>query len=338
MENRVMGLSRSGRSMTAGKETRGRVRRFGLPSAGFALDPSARFFGVRSMTTLWRLSALGPAAPLKRADAVLNAMDEAPALSWSLFEDGGPQTWRLDVLFTDQIDTGAFLAMIGLSETEAEISFMPLPEEDWVRLSLAGLPAVRAGRFVVFGEHARPELEADEIGIEIEAGPAFGTGHHGTTNGCLIACARLQSQGLAPARVLDLGCGTGALAIAAAIVWPQAEILASDIDPEAVTETDVNAAKNGVADRIEAFEADGFAHPRLASGRFGLIFANILAGPLQVLAAELAARLEDGGRAILSGLLIEQIEAVEAAYAQAGLVTETTDTIDEWAILTLRRA
>lgn len=138
--------------------------------------------------------------------------------------------------------------------------------------------------------------------------------------------------------VLDLGCGTGALAIAAAIVWPDAEILASDIDPEAVTETDVNAAKNGAGGRIDAFEADGFAHPKLTSGRFGLIFANILAGPLQVLAAELAARLENGGRAVLSGLLTEQIEAVEAAYAQAGLVTETTDTIDEWAILTLRRA
>jgi ribosomal protein L11 methyltransferase len=231
------------------------------------------------MTTLWRLTALGPAAPLKRADAALNAMDEAPALSWSLFEDGGPQTWRLDALFADQIDTGEFLALIGLSETEAEISFMPLPEEDWVRLSLAGLPAVKAGRFVVFGEHARPELDDDEIGIEIEAGPAFGTGHHGTTRGCLIACDRLHAQGLAPARVLDLGCGTGALAIAAAIVWPGAEILASDIDPEAVAETDVNAAKNGVAGRIEAFEADGFTHPKLASGRFGLIFANILAGP-----------------------------------------------------------
>lgn len=288
------------------------------------------------MSTLWRLLALGPAEPLARADAVLNAMDEAPALSWSLFEDGGPDAWRLDVLFGHEITVDEFLDQIGLSPEEAEISFTILPEEDWVRLSLAGLPAVEAGRFVLFGAHAKRDLEPGEIGIEIEAGPAFGTGHHGTTKGCLIACDRLASAGLNPASVLDLGCGTGALAIAAARVWPEATVLASDIDPEAVEETAINTAKNATP-HIVVFEADGFGHENLAAARFDLIFANILAGPLRELARELAERLNPDGRAVLSGLLESQIEQVAAAYAQVGLAVETTDLIDEWAILTLAR-
>lgn len=290
------------------------------------------------MSTLWRLLAIGPAAPMKAADAALGAMEEGPALSWSFFEDGSEEVWRLDVLFAGQIDVDAFLARIGLTSDIAEIQLAPLPEEDWVRLSLAGLPEVKAGRFVIYGEHARRTLVPGEVGIEIEAGPAFGTGHHGTTKGCLIACDRLEREGLKVARVLDLGCGTGALAIAAALVWPNADVLASDIDPEAVAETDINTAKNGVADRIEAIVADGFEHPAFEGAAFDLIFANILAGPLQVLARALAERLATDGRAVLSGLLEDQIPAVAEAYAGAGLVVTHTDTIDEWAILTLKAA
>lgn len=289
------------------------------------------------MSTLWRLLAIGPAAPMKAADAVLNAWEDGPALSWSFFEDGSETVWRLDVLFAQQIDVDRFLGEIGLTGADIDVQFAPLPEEDWVRLSLAGLPAVKAGRFVIYGEHARGELAPGEIGIEIEAGPAFGTGHHGTTRGCLIACDRIfTSQNQDVKTVLDLGCGTGALAIAAALLWPDARILASDIDPEAVAETDINTAKNGVSSRIEAITADGFTHPAFEGAIFDLVFANILAGPLQELARALAQRLAPGGRAILSGLLEEQIAAVEAAYAEAGLVTEHTDIIEGWAILTLK--
>lgn len=288
------------------------------------------------MSTLWRLLAIGPAAPMKAADAALAAMEDGPMLSWSFFEDGSEEVWRLDVLFSDPVDVEGFLQTLGLNADGLEVQFAPLPEEDWVRLSLAGLPAVKAGRFVVYGEHARRPLEPGELGIEIEAGPAFGTGHHGTTMGCLIACDRLQREGLKVARVLDLGCGTGALAIAAALVWPNADVLATDIDPEAVAETEINNAKNGVADRIQAVTADGFDHPAFDGAVFDLIFANILAGPLQELARALAQRLAPEGRAVLSGLLEDQIEGVEAAYAQAGLVTAHTDLIDGWAILTLK--
>lgn len=288
------------------------------------------------MSTIWRLLVIGPAAPMKAADTILGTMDDGPMLSWSFFEDGSEETWRLDVLFAQQIDVEAFLAAFGLDSGALETQFAPLPEEDWVRLSLAGLPAVKAGRFVIYGEHARRPLEPGEMGIEIEAGPAFGTGHHGTTMGCLIACDRLEREGQKVARVLDLGCGTGALAIAAALVWPNADVLATDIDPEAVTETEINTAKNGVAERIEAITADGFDHPAFEGAVFDLIFANILAGPLQDLARALAERLAPDGRAVLSGLLEEQIKAVEAAYRQAGLVTVHTDLIEGWAILTLK--
>lgn len=291
------------------------------------------------MSTLWRLLAIGPASPMKAADAALNAWEDGPMLSWSFFEDGSEETWRLDVLFAQQIDAQGFLGAIGLAGAEIDVQFAPLPEEDWVRLSLAGLPAVKAGRFVIYGEHAKAKLAPGEMGIEIEAGPAFGTGHHGTTKGCLVACDRIfTSQAIEVTRVLDLGCGTGALAIAAALLWPSARILASDIDPEAVAETLVNTPKNGVSSRIEAITADGFTHPAFDNAIFDLVFANILAGPLQELAKALAQRLAPGGRAILSGLLEEQIEAVEAAYREAGLVTADTDIIEGWAILTLKHA
>lgn len=289
-----------------------------------------------STTTLWRLVATGPMAPLRAANDRLEAMDQAPALSWSCFEDGGPDQGRLDILFGEQPRVDAVLEAIGLSTGEAEIDFGPLPEEDWVRLSLAGLKPVEAGRFVVYGAHDKETIPSDKVGIEIEAGPAFGTGHHGTTKGCLIACDALEREGLAPARVLDLGCGTGVLAIAAAMIWPDAEIVASDIDPEAAIETEVNAQKNGVESRIDAFAADGFQHETL-DAEFDLIFANILAGPLQDLAVQLAGRLAPNGKTILSGLLEEQIAAVSEAYAKAGLKVSATGIIEGWAILTLER-
>lgn len=290
------------------------------------------------MTTLWCLVATGPIAPLRAAHDRLEEMDPAPALSWSCFEEGSPDRGRLDILFGEQPRTDEVLDAIGLNgdDPDMEIDFGPLPEEDWVRLSLDGLKPVVAGRFVVYGAHEKENIPSDKIAIEIEAGPAFGTGHHGTTKGCLIACDELDKEGFSPKRVLDLGCGTGVLAIAAAVVWPDAEIVGSDIDPEAVEETLVNAEKNGVAGRIGVFAADGFQHEKL-DAKFDLIFANILAGPLQDLAVQLAERLAPRGKTVLSGLLEEQIDMVEEAYAKAGLHIENTEIIDGWAILTLGR-
>jgi ribosomal protein L11 methyltransferase len=288
------------------------------------------------MSTLWRLEARGPMPALKTAQARLDALEGAGALAWSLFEDGSEAAGRMDVLFSAMPDAGAFAQTAGLEGAEGvEIVFGPLPEEDWVALSLEGLPSVEAGRFTVYGAHAADSLEPGRLGIEIEAGPAFGTGHHATTKGCLEAADALEREGFAPARVLDLGTGTGLLAIAAAKLWPECEILATDIDPESVAETGVNAQKNGAASRIRAVEADGFDHPALGGARFELIFANILAGPLVELAPALAAHLAPGGRVILSGLLEEQAPAVEAAYQREGLALISSGAENGWSTLVM---
>ena len=285
-------------------------------------------------TTVWRLTAFGPLEVIRAAGERLNAADEAPALGWSMFEEADPETARLDILFGAQPDAGAFSRDWGLEREDVEVLFGPLPEEDWVAMSLQGLPPVEAGRFVLHGAHTpSADIPADRTAILIEAGPAFGTGHHGTTKGCLIALDRLAEEDRAPATILDLGTGTGALAIAAAKVWPEAGIIASDIDADSVAETIENAQKNGVEHRIEAIEADGFAHPRL-DGPFDLILANILAGPLQDLARDLAARAAPGGVVVLSGLLEHQEAPVRQAYADAGLSYRETDIIDGWVILT----
>ena len=286
---------------------------------------------------LWRLIARGPMDALRPAYDAAQALEFTPLLGSSLFEDGDPKTGRMDLLFAEQPDLDAFFERIGLETSGIETDFGPLPEEDWVRLSLEGLKPVEAGRFVVYGAHDKDVELKGKTGIEIEAGPAFGTGHHGTTRGCLIACGRLYEEGVEARRILDLGCGTGLLAIGAARLWPDAEILASDIDPDAVEETEINAEKNNVQTRIEAFAADGFQDARL-DGAFDLIFANILAGPLQDLAGQLAERLAPRGVTILSGLLEEQIDAVSAAYETQGLSLRDSDIVEGWAILTFERA
>lgn len=289
------------------------------------------------MTTLWKLTAIGPLVPLKQINTALEEADPAPALGWSFFVDGEPETGRLDVLFAEPDDFARMKENLTFPEDDLEVDFHPLPEEDWVRLSLEGLKPVAAGRFIIHGSHDEPDMSQGQIGIEIEAGPAFGTGHHGTTKGCLIACDRLYEIPFMPGSILDLGCGTGVLAIAAARLWPHADIVATDIDPDAVEETEINVMKNKVGGNIRCFVADGFDDEALGR-KFDLIFANILAGPLQELAEQLAVRLSSGGRAILSGLLVEQIEAVRDAYHAVGLSLSETDIIEGWAILTLKHA
>lgn len=164
---------------------------------------------------------------------------------------------------------------------------------------------------------------------------AFGTGHHGTTLGCLRAVDRLVDQGFTPGRVADVGCGTAVLAMAAARVW-EGEIIASDIDPVAVEVAEANLAANGLTDRIEVIEAVGFDHGAL-KGPFDLVLANILKGPLIDLAPAMAAALATGGRAVLSGLLVEQADEVAAHYVENGFNLTHREDIGEWTALTLTR-
>ena len=207
-----------------------------------------------------------------------------------------------------------------------------LPDRDWVRHSLEGLAPVIAGRFFLHGSHDREVRRHGGVPLEIDAGTAFGTGHHGTTTGCLLAFDAILKR-RKPERILDLGCGTGVLAIAAAQATKQ-KTLATDIDPEAVRVTRLNAALNGVAPLLRTVTAPGLRHTRIANDApYDLIFANILARPLISLAHGLKTILAPGGMLILSGLTRDQIRWVSAAYRNRGLVAGRTLLLGNWATL-----
>jgi ribosomal protein L11 methyltransferase len=209
-----------------------------------------------------------------------------------------------------------------------------LPDKDWVRHSLEGLAPVVAGRFFLHGSHDRERRRHGGVPFEIDAGTAFGTGHHGTTAGCLLALDAILKR-RRPQRILDLGCGTGVLAIAATLAAKR-RTLATDIDPEAVRVTQLNAALNGVAPLLHGVTAPGLKHTRIAHGApYDLIFANILARPLISLAHGLASILAHGGNLVLSGLTRDQVRWVMAAYRNRGLIPVQTLFLGNWATLTL---
>lgn len=219
---------------------------------------------------------------------------------------------------------------------EKEIGRETLPDVDWVAKSLEGLKPVRAGGFVVHGSHDRDEAREGELAIEIEAGLAFGTGHHGTTSGCLELIeqvVRLEQ----PRNALDLGTGSAVLAIALAKL-AHIPVLATDIDPMATKVAADNARLNGVSEYIEAETATGFDHPAFAArGPFDLIVANILAGPLVELAPSVAQHLVPGGSIVLSGILERQGDAVVAAYVGEGFRHVRTLLREGWVTLHLKR-
>jgi len=220
------------------------------------------------------------------------------------------------------------------------LRFGRLATADWVKQSLAGLTPVEAGRFVVHGAHDRACVGPHRIGIEIEAALAFGTGHHGTTRGCLLALDRIcraqnKHQGKRPPvrRILDLGTGSGVLAIAAARAL-RCHVLATDIDPQAVDAAQKNAQRNGVTPLVKVLRADGVASLRRRAP-FDLVFANILLQPLQRLATALTQKLAPGARVVLSGILPEQANALIASYHD--LTLQRRIDCDGWTTLVLVR-
>jgi ribosomal protein L11 methyltransferase len=211
-----------------------------------------------------------------------------------------------------------------------------LPDVDWIKLSQEGLPPVRAGRFFVYGAHDAGTVPHGVIPIRIEAGLAFGTGHHETTALCLRVLSDLSKKRRF-GNVLDLGCGTGLLAIGAVKLWRR-PVLASDIDVVAVEVTRENARANGEVPLIRAFTADGLDHPAIARATpFDLILANILAGPLTKLAPAIAGALMPGGVAILSGLLAWQENLVASFYRPQGLILRHISRDGSWSALVLER-
>ena len=245
--------------------------------------------------------------------------------------------WEVGAYFLEQ-PNAAVLELLALAFNAKPFALSELPEIDWVAKVRRELSPVEAGRFFVYGSHDADKVPADKIALQIEATVAFGTGHHGTTLGCLRAFDRLFEAGFRPAKVADIGCGTAVLAMAAAAVLPDALVIASDIDEVAVDVAEANVAINHMEGRIECLEAAGFQHPRLAEvAPYDLVFANILKGPLVELAPAMAAHVASGGLIILSGLLVVQADSITEAYVAAGFTPQAREDLGEWSALVLRR-
>ncbi|MGB5949753.1 MAG: 50S ribosomal protein L11 methyltransferase [Parvibaculum sp.] len=245
--------------------------------------------------------------------------------------------WRIEVLYADAPDMGAIRTLIAPIEHEtgvdvAELAIEQMPEIDWVTKSLEGLDPVQAGRFFVHGSHDADKVPASAIPILVDAGQAFGTGHHETTMGCLEYISDIVRQGVR-LNALDLGTGTGVLAIAIARL-ARCAVLASDIDPVAVRTARENARKNGVGSFVAAVAAAGFGHPALAArAPYDLIVANILARPLVSLAPAFRAHLRPGGTLVLSGILRIQEAMVTSAMRAQGLYLRSRKPMGDWVTL-----
>lgn len=272
------------------------------------------------------------------AAATLQDFAEPAPDALTVFENGAGR-WRLEAFFNEWIDDRDVAAEITPIVGKALPPFVieQVPDLNWVAISQAALPPVTAGRFVVHGSHDSGRIVRGPNSILIDAGEAFGTAHHATTLGCLLAIDRL-TRSEAFDTVLDLGCGSGVLAIAVAKALPGADIIATDMDPQSVKVAAENMRLNGVADRIATATAAGVDHPWLRqSPPFGLLIANILAGPLIRLAPALSRSVARSGTLLLSGILIPQAPQVIAAYVASGFKLERHDRIVGWSTLTLRR-
>ncbi|MCB2127991.1 MAG: 50S ribosomal protein L11 methyltransferase [Rhodobacteraceae bacterium] len=284
-------------------------------------------------SALTTLPSREPAEAL--AEAMENFLPEPTGIGCFEIEDGSGR-YEVGIYFEaepDEIELALMAAIYGAKP----FAVSEVPETDWVAHVRRELQPVEAGRFFVYGSHDADRVPENCVPLLIEAAMAFGTGHHGTTKGCLLALDRLDRAGFRGRSVADIGCGTAVLALAAASIWPD-PVIASDIDPVAVDVARANALANSLGDRIHCVEAAGFANPDLAArAPYDLIFANILKGPLIALAPDMAAHLAAGGHAILSGILNTQAQEVLRVYRENGFAKVSLDEIGEWTTLVLRR-
>jgi ribosomal protein L11 methyltransferase len=274
------------------------------------------------------------------AEVLDEALDEAgdpQALSVSYFElpNGLYEVSALYVGPPDENDLRALIESCTDGDFASPLRIEELPDADWVTISQGQRGPVRAGRFLVHGSHDRQRIARNRYTIEIDADQAFGTAHHATTRGCLLALDALAKWGR-PDLVLDIGTGTGILAIAAALAFDR-PVVATDNDPIAVEIAEENAAKAGVSQSVHAFVAEGLQHPTLRRLAPDLIVANILARPLYDLAPAIAQTVEPGGYVLLSGITKPQAWATTARYASLGFVLEKRILLDGWAALLLGR-
>jgi ribosomal protein L11 methyltransferase len=271
------------------------------------------------------------------ADIVVETFDPAETAA-AAFEEPDGEAWAVEVYFASAPDAArirALIATVADEATAARAVFSQIAQRDWVENALAGLKPVRAGRVVVHGAHDRAKAAGNDIGVEIEAALAFGTGHHGTTLGCLLALDRIARR-RRPRRILDVGTGTGVLAIASARLFRRA-VACGDIDRIAVETARANAKANRAGAYVRPVVAAGVRGPSFTGARYDLIFANILAKPLRLLAPSLAGVAAPGAELVLSGLLARDVAGVLAAYRAQGFALAERRDIDGWATLVLRR-
>ena len=287
--------------------------------------------------TAWSALATLPGQEAAEAlGAAMERLDPEPA-GVGVFEiEDGSGLWEVGGFFDGPPDATS-LALLAAAFGASPFVVSEIPDEDWVAKVRRELAPVRAGRFFVYGAHDAGSVPADAVPLLIEASMAFGTGHHGTTRGCLLAFEALLSAGIRPAKVADVGAGTAVLAMAAALAGAET-IVAGDIDAVAVDVARANLVANGLEGRVTCVEAAGFGHPAFAAVTpADLVFANILKGPLIELAPEIAARAAPGGHVILSGLLREQKDEIVSVYSGFGFNHVSSHDIGDWSCLMMRR-
>lgn len=284
-------------------------------------------------------SALTHAQGRDAAEALALAcedLDPEPVGTGFFEIEDGSNRWEVGAYFTEKPDDIA-LALLAAAFGANPFVVSQVPDVDWVAHVRRELTPVRAGRFFVHGSHDVDQVPEGVEALCIEAAMAFGTGHHDTTKGCLEALDRLAAQGFDARRIVDIGCGTAVLAMAAARLWP-VTVLASDIDSVAVDTAAANVIANGLDGRVVSIEAAGFDHPMLDhAAPYDLVLANILKQPLIDLAPQMASRVASEGRIVLSGILTTQADEVTQVYAAQGFFLDRRDDLGDWSSLTMVR-
>lgn len=288
---------------------------------------------------LWQATFTAPFALAESADWAL--AESTPALAVEHFLHDEPNgIWRVKAFYDHAPDmavlTGALAvceAMFG--EVSSAIEVSEVPQKNWVEEVQKNYPPLKIARHFIHGKHVEPPYPLGYKRLQVDAGMAFGTGEHGTTEGCLLALTQLYKQGFKPKRILDMGCGTGLLALAAKQFWPRAYVLGTDIDPIAIKVAKENAAINGL-NSVQFLAASGYDCHEVAQGQFDLIIANILARTVMKMATQAKKVMAPNARIILSGLLTEQSNMVQAAHRMQGLYLEDAQYIRGWGALTMR--
>jgi ribosomal protein L11 methyltransferase len=280
------------------------------------------------MPVCWKARAILPKREAQALSDQLEDLEPTPVVS--AFELGERGLWEVEAFFANEPDEADLLQRFGIP-----MRVIPIEDENWVARALDGLPPVQTQRFYIYGEHSAASVPANAIGLKIEASYAFGTGHHGTTRGCLLAYEHLAKRRTFKS-ALDLGCGTGVLGMAFARLAHR-PVVATDIDPLATRKTIENAKLNR-APNMRVATANGFKTPLIADhAPYDLIFANILAGPLMKLMPGIKRNLSKGGVAVLSGLLDEQANAITSMARAQNLRLIKRSALEGWITLILER-